>query len=230
MEEQDTYEQPAPEAATLAAGRGLGEWQRTFRRKQSWAAKKHNESRLYVYDGGVVVRTARISRGDDLFEAAYDWGTLRVLRYLSTRGDARYTLLDPGGVALNVGPGTRVFLKEDKQALGITSVVEGTAFLWPRSWGDRIEECVTQVQLPGVLERIERGETVDFGPYKVDRQGVAGRKYAAGWSEITDISAHLGTLLFNKKLKRTTVDSAELYNIANVNLFLSVCQHFNGLC
>ncbi|MBT2471940.1 hypothetical protein J7E97_29800 [Streptomyces sp. ISL-66] len=71
----------------------------------------------------MVGRTARTSRGDDLFEAAYDWGTLRVLRYLSTRGDARYTLLDAAGVALNIGPGLRVFLKEDKQALGITSVV-----------------------------------------------------------------------------------------------------------
>lgn len=228
MEEKDTYEPPTPEAAALAAGRGLGEWRRTFRRKPSWVAKKHNESRLYLYDGGVVVRTARISRGDDLFEAAYDWGSLRVLRYFSTRGDARYTLLDAGGVALNVGPGTRVFLKEDKQALGITSVVEGTMFVWPRTWGDHIEECVTRVQLPGVLARLERGETVDFGPYKVDRQGVAGRKHAAAWSEITDISAYDGTLLFNKKLRRTTVDSANLQNIANVNLFLNVCERFKG--
>jgi hypothetical protein len=223
MEEKDTFEQPTPEAAMLAAGRGLGEWRRTFRRNQTWVDKKHNESRLYVYDGGVVVRTARHSRGNDLFEAAYDWGTLRVLRYLSTRGDARYTLLDPGGVALNVGPGNRVFLKEDKQALGITSVVEGTSFLWPRFWGDHIEKCVTQVQLPSVLARIERGETVDFGPYKVDRQGVAGRKDAAAWSEIADVSAHNGTLRFKAKRRGTYVAGAELHKIANVNLFASVC-------
>ncbi|MFJ6793670.1 DUF6585 family protein [Streptomyces sp. NPDC091268] len=228
MEEQDTYEQPTAEAAALAAARGLGEWRRTFRRKQSWVAKKHNASRLYLYDGGVVVRTARTSRGDDLFEGAYDWGTLRVLRYFSTRGDARYTLLDQAGVALNVGPGLRVFLKEDKQALGITSVVEGTMFLWPRTWGDHIEESVTRVQLPDVLARIERGETVDFGPYKVDRRGAAGRRHAAAWSEILDISAFDGTLLFNKKLRRTTVDSAHLQNIANVNLFLAVCRRFQG--
>ncbi|MFZ3467699.1 DUF6585 family protein [Streptomyces sp. 4.24] len=228
MEEKDTFEQPTPQAAALAAQRGLGEWRRTFRRKPSWVAKKHNESRLYLYDGGVVVRTARISRGDDLFEAAYDWGTLRVLRYFSTRGDARYTLLDTGGVALNIGPGTRVFLKEDKQALGITSVVEGTMFVWPRSWGEYIEECVARVQLPGVLGRIERGETVDFGPYKVDRRGVAGRKHAAAWSEIVDISAYDGTLMFNKKLRKMTVDSVPLQNIANPNLFLSVCQRFKA--
>ncbi|MFF3358180.1 hypothetical protein ACFYWN_37490 [Streptomyces sp. NPDC002917] len=44
MEEKDSYEQPTPEAAMLAAGRGLGEWRRTFRRAQTWVDKKHNES------------------------------------------------------------------------------------------------------------------------------------------------------------------------------------------
>ncbi|KUN38753.1 hypothetical protein AQJ27_44025 [Streptomyces olivochromogenes] len=224
IEEKDTYEPPTPETAMLAAERGLGEWRRTFRRAQTWVDKKHNESRLYVYDDGVVVRTARMSRGKDLFEAAYDWGTLRVLRYLNpSRGEARYTLLDPGGVALNVGRGIRIFLKEDRQALGITSVVEGTAFAWPTLWGDHIEECVTRVQLPSVLARIERGETVDFGPYKVDRQGVAGRKDAAAWSEIADVSGDNGTLRFKAKRRGTYVDRAKLQNIANVNLFLSVC-------
>ncbi|MFD5030003.1 DUF6585 family protein [Streptomyces sp. NPDC058405] len=224
IEEKDTYEPPTPEAAMLAAKRGLGEWRRTFRRAQTWVDKKHNESRLYVYDGGVVVRTARMSRGKDLFEAAYDWGILRVLRYLDLpRGEARYTLLDQSGVALNVGLGIRVFLKEDKQALGITSVVEGTAFVWPAFWGDHIEECVTRVQLPSVLARIERGETVDFGPYKVDRQGVAGRKDAAAWSEIADVSEYDDTLRFKTKSRRSFVEGAKLQNIANVKMFLSVC-------
>ncbi|MBT2449722.1 hypothetical protein J7F03_22105 [Streptomyces sp. ISL-43] len=226
MDEKDTYEQPTASAAELAAGRGLGDWLRTFRMKQSRMFGKHNASRLYIYAGGAVVT------GPEGFEAAHDWETMRVLRYLSTRNgapwDARYTLLDPSGAAVNIGPGTRVFLKEDRQALGITSVVQGALFLWPNAWGEHIQNAVTRVQLPKVLARIERGETVDFGPDKVDRRGLAGRKHAAAWSEITDISSYSGTLIFNGSLKRTTVDSVGMHNIANLDLFLNLCQRFKG--
>lgn len=226
MEEKDTYEHPTSAAAALAAGHGLGQWVRTFRMKQSRLVSKHNASRLYVYANGAVVT------GPEGFQAAYDWETLRVLRYLSTRNgvpwDARYTLIDPSGAAVNIGPGTRVFLKEDKRSLGITSVVQGALFLWPKVWGEHIEDAVTRVQLPKVLSAVQRGETVDFGAYKLDRRGLAGRKHSAAWSEITEISSFSGTLIFNGSLKRTTVDSAKLDNIANVKLFLHLCQRFTA--
>ncbi|MFB8395738.1 hypothetical protein [Streptomyces yangpuensis] len=65
MNERDTYEQPTSEAATLAADRSLGQWQRTFRMKQSRLFGKHNASRLYLYDSGTVVT------GPEGFGAAY---------------------------------------------------------------------------------------------------------------------------------------------------------------
>ncbi|GAA0299288.1 hypothetical protein GCM10010302_42290 [Streptomyces polychromogenes] len=226
MEEKDTYEPPTSEAAALAAERGLGPWLRTFRCKRSRLVTKHNESRLYLYTNGTVVT------GPQGFRAAYDWETVRVLRYLSTRNgvpwDARYTLLDPQGAAVNIGPGMRVFLKEDKQSLGITSVVQGALFLWPDVWGEHMMQAVTRAQLPKVLGAVERGETVNFGAYKVDRHGLAGRRHSAPWSEITEISSFSGTLIFNGSLKRTTVDSADLQNIANVDLFLRLCQHLKA--
>ncbi|WP_030772362.1 DUF6585 family protein [Streptomyces sp. NRRL F-2664] len=226
MDERDTYEQPTGEAAALAARRGLGPWQRTFRMKQSRVFGKHNASRLHLHEGGTVVT------GPAGFRAAYAWDTVRVLRYLSTRNgvpwDARYTLLDPQGAAVNIGPGTRVFLKEEKRALGITSVVQGALFLWPDVWGEHIVRAVTRAQLPKALAALERGQTLDFGAYRVDRHVLAGRKHSAPWSQITEISSHSGSLIFNGSLRRTTVDSAELQSIANADLFLRLCRHLRG--
>lgn len=226
MQERDTYEQPTGEAVALAAERGLGQWQRTFRMKQSRLFGKHNASRLYIHANGAVVT------GPEGFRAAYLWETVRVLRYMSTRNgtpwDARYTLLDPHGAAVNIGPGTRVFLKDEKRSLGITSVVQGALFLWPDVWGEHIMQAVTRTQLPKVLDAIERGETVDFGAYKVDRQGLTGRKHSASWSDITTISSFSGTLIFNGSQKRTTVDSADVQSIANVDLFLRLCRGFKA--
>ncbi|MET3984667.1 hypothetical protein ABIC27_002543 [Streptomyces sp. PvR034] len=170
--------------------------------------------------------------GPDGFRAAYDWDTMRVLRYTSTRNgvpwDARYTLLDPHGAGVNIGPGLRVFLKEDKRSLGITSVVQGALFLWPNVWGEHIMQAVTRAQLPGALATIESGGTVGFGAYKVDRQCLSGRKHSAPWSDITDISSFSGTLIFNGSLKRTTVDSADFQNIANPDLFLHLCRRLKA--
>ncbi|MER5885900.1 DUF6585 family protein [Streptomyces sp. NPDC001941] len=222
MKEQDTFEQPTREAAALAAERGLGPWSRTFRMKQSRLFGKHNASRLYIHGNGAVVT------GPQGFQAAYDWQTVRVLRYLSTRNgvpwDARYTLLDPSGAGVNIGPGLRVFLKEEKQALGITSIVQGALFLWPDVWGEHIVQAVTRTQLPKAVAAVERGETVDFGAYQVDRHRLSGRKHSAPWSDITEISSYSGTLIFNGSRKRTTVDSAKMENIANMDLFLQLCR------
>ncbi|MFF3215392.1 DUF6585 family protein [Streptomyces sp. NPDC002886] len=226
MEEKDTYEQPTSQAGALAAERGLGQWSRTFRSKQSRLVRKHNASRLYIHATGAVVT------GPEGFMAAYDWETVRVLRYLSTRNgvpwDARYTLVDPHGAAVNIGPGMRVFLKEERQSLGLTSLVQGALFLWPNVWGEHMMQAVTRTQLPKVLGAIERGETVNFGAYKVDRHRLAGRKHSASWSDITEISSFSGTLIFNGSQKRTTVDSAPMQNIANPDLFLQLCHRFMG--
>ncbi|MGW7098883.1 DUF6585 family protein [Streptomyces sp. NPDC054838] len=226
MEEKDTHEQPTDEAAALAAERGLGTWRQTFRCKSSRLVRKHNASRLYLYDGGTVVT------GPEGFRAAYDWRTVRILRYLSTRNgvpwDARYTLLDPHGAAVNIGPGLRVFLKEEKQFLGITSVVQGALFLWPEVWGAHMMQAVTRTQLPMVISAIERGETVDFGAYKADRHRVTGRRYSSAWSDITEIRTFDGTLIFKSPQKRTTVDSAHMDNIANPDLFLQLCHRLTA--
>ncbi|WP_372409098.1 DUF6585 family protein [Streptomyces luteireticuli] len=227
MDDQLLSEPPTASAAALAQQRGLGEWTgRTYATNQGWRYRKWQGWRLYVYVGGVIVTAP------DGYEAAYDWGTTRVLQYRrSVNGalrDARYTLIDPSGNAVNIGPGMRGMLNKEKQRLGITSMVNGAPFSYPGDWGDPIERGITRAQLPGVVERIQRGGTVEFGPYKADRNGLASKKRTATWAEIDQIRVYDGMARFWASDNRTLVDSQFTHDIPNVNLFLNLCHYLKG--
>lgn len=219
-------EQPSTSAAVLAGRRGLGEWVRTFASKQGWKQRKWQAWRLYVYTGGLVVSSF------DGFEAAYDWGTTRALRYYrSVNGglvDARYTLIDPSGNALNIGLGTRTLLKRHKEQFGITELVSGAPFQYPGDWGDYLLRGITRAQLPGVLTRIARGETVDFGPFTADRHGLTDHKRTAAWSDIVKIRTNDGRVSFDGINKLLAVGPGSAADIPNVDLFLNLCHELKG--
>lgn len=220
------HEQPTAPVNVLAAQRGLGDWVDTYASKQGWTYRMWRDWRLYVYGGGVVVT------GRDGFDAVYDWGTTRVVEYRrrvnGSLVDARYTLIDPRGSALNIGPGSRALLKKEKRSLGITELVSGAPFLYPGDWGDYIQRNVTRAQLSGTVARIGRGETVEFGPYKADRYGLTGRKQTAAWTKIVDFDVSYGMLSLRGADKRNVVDLEYTHYIPNVNLFLNLCQHLMG--
>ncbi|MGI5488054.1 DUF6585 family protein [Microtetraspora malaysiensis] len=219
-----TERPPAPVAA-VAAQRGLGDWVDTFATKQGFAWRKR-DWRLYFFRGGLVVSAP------DGFRAAYDWGTVRVLQYRSSvngaPSDACSTLIDPAGNALNIGFGRPPLFKSDKTALGITSWVNGAAFLYPHLWGDHIQECVTGAQLSGTIARIQQGETVNFGPYTVNRDRVSDKKYSAAWSEIVELRLLDGDLLFNGSQRRSTApEPARVFQIPNLDLLMKLCCHLS---
>lgn len=219
-------ERPSAPVAALAAQRGLGDWTDTFATKQGFGWKKWRDWRLHFFTGGAVV-TAPTG-----CTAAYDWGTVRVLQYRRTvngaASEACSTLVDPAGSALTIGFGRPPLFKSDKTALGITSWENGAAFLYPHLWGDHIQGCVTHAQLSGTITRIQRGEAVDFGPYRVDRDGVSDKKYAVAWPEIIELGLHTGALLFNGHQKRSTApEGAEVFRIPNLDLFLRLCRHLS---
>ncbi|MBT2453152.1 hypothetical protein J7F03_40300 [Streptomyces sp. ISL-43] len=219
-------ERPSASAATLAAQRGLGDWIDTLATKQGFGWKKSRDCRLYFFKGGLVV-TAQ-----DSYMAAYDWETVRVLQYRRTvngaPSDACSTLIDPAGNALNIGYGRPPLFKSDKAALGITSWVNGPGFLYPHMWGDHIQKWVTHTQLAGTIARIQRGETVNFGPYTVDQRGVSDKKNSAAWTEINEIGFTLGSFMFNGHQKRSTApESANAYVIPNLDLFVKLCHHLS---
>ncbi|CAM5655048.1 hypothetical protein GCM10010329_11480 [Streptomyces spiroverticillatus] len=175
----DLTESPTPSATALAAQAGLGQWSGwTFVPYRGLGYKKWKDCRLYLYAGGVVITDNRVG-----FEITRDWANTRVLEYRRTINgstkDARYTLIDPAGVGVSIGPGGRTFLKGDKQMHGITEVLSGAPFLYPGDWGNYIQDGITKTQLPSVLARIERGESVRFGAFTADRHGVTGRKRTA---------------------------------------------------
>ncbi|MFH8519968.1 DUF6585 family protein [Streptomyces gelaticus] len=219
-------ERPSAPAAALAAQRGLGAWIDTLATKQGFGWKKTRDCRLYFFRGGLVVTDP------DGRMTAYDWGTVRVLQYRRSingaASEACSTLIDPTGNALNIGFGRPPMLKSDKTALGITSWVNGAGFLYPHMWGDHIQQCVTQAQLAGTIARIQRGETVNFGPYTVDRHGVSDKKYSSSWPEIIELGLSDGTLLFNGHQRRSTApEMAKVFRIPNLDLFMKLCLHLS---
>ncbi|MDG4858598.1 hypothetical protein P8605_10615 [Streptomyces sp. T-3] len=219
-------EQPAPAAAALAAQRGLGDWVDTLATKQGFGWKKSRDCRLYFFKGGLVVT------GQDGYMAAYDWGTVRALQYRRTvnggAAEACSTLIDPAGNALTIGFGRPPLFKADKTALGITSVVNGPGFLYPYMWGDHIQECVTRTQLSPTIARIQQGETVNFGPYTVNREGVSDKKYSSTWPEIVEVALQSGTFMFNGHQRRSTApEMAKVFVIPNLDLFMRLCRHLS---
>lgn len=170
--------------------------------------------------------------GRDGYMGAYDWGTVRALQYRRTinggAAEACSTLIDPAGNALTIGFGRPPLFKAEKTALGITSVVNGPGFLYPYMWGDHIQERITQAQLASTLTRIQQGESVNFGPYTVNRGGVADKKYSSTWPEIIEIGFQSGTFMFNGHQRRSTApEMAKAYVIPNLDLFVKLCHHLS---
>ncbi|MDH6108326.1 hypothetical protein P3T36_004209 [Kitasatospora sp. MAP12-15] len=219
-------EQPTTSAAALASRRGLGDWVRTFASKQGWKQRKWREWRLYVHTGGLVVT------GTDGFEVAYDWATTRALRYYRTVNgglvDARYTLIDPNGCALNIGLGTRPFLNRHKEQAGITSLTSGAPFQYPGDWGDYMLRGITRAQLPGVLTRIVRGETVAFGPFSASRHGLTDKKRTVAWSEIASFHTNNGFVIFDGHNSLLAAGPGSAQDIPNLDLFLNLCEELKG--
>ncbi|WNF28649.1 hypothetical protein RI138_18420 [Streptomyces sp. C11-1] len=219
-------ERPSAPATALAAQHGLGDWVDTFATKQGFGWKKWRDWRLYFFTGGMAV-TAPTG-----FTAAYDWGTVRVLQYRTTvngaASEACSTLIDPAGRALTIGFGRPPLFKSDKTVLGVTSWECGAGFLYPHLWGDHIQGRVTQAQLGGAIARVQQGESVNFGPYTVNRDGVSDKKYSAAWPEIIEIGFGAGAFMFNGHQRRSTVpEGAEVFRIPNLDLFVKLCRHLS---
>ncbi|MEV6581979.1 DUF6585 family protein [Streptomyces sp. NPDC051582] len=185
-----------------------------------------------MYAGGVIVTSPTG------LQAAYDWKTARVMQNLTTvnggQHDAKYMLIDPDGTALTVGFGIFPLLRSEKEAAGITEVVRGCPFPYPLDWGPHIQQAIARAQLPDVLARLERGETVNFGPYEAGREGITGedrrRRLTTPWAEIHKLKVHDGMLFFNPERgwradpDRKGPDAAHVNQIPNLELLLQLCR------
>ncbi|MER5638502.1 DUF6585 family protein [Kitasatospora sp. NPDC002227] len=215
-------EQPGPAAAALAAERGLGDPVGTFATKPGWINRKWREHRLHLYTGGLVVI------GPDSPPVAYDWTHTRALRYYRTVNggliDARYTLIGPDGSALNIGPGARPVPKKLQERLGITSLTRGAPFQYPGDWGDYLQSGITRAQLPTAWSRVTGGETLNFGPFTVDRDGVTDRKRTLAWSAVSEVRTSNGFVKIDGHEKREISYLESAADVPNLLLFLNLCQ------
>ncbi|MBD0742523.1 DUF6585 family protein [Streptomyces sp. CBMA152] len=225
-DDQIFQEEPPTAIAALAAERRLGDRVRTFATRQGWTYKKWRDWRLYLHTEGLVVTAP------NGFQAAFDWQSTAVVVYRrNVNGgvrDARYTLIPPGGAAVNIGPGAHAMMNRHKEMFGITSLVTGAPFRYPGDWGDYIQRNITKAQLRGVVEAIQYGETVDFGAIQADRHGLRGKKGSAAWADIAELSLHDGRVNFVGADKKDVLNTEYLHYILNADLFLNLCHNLKG--
>ncbi|MEU9058570.1 DUF6585 family protein [Streptomyces sp. NPDC048430] len=225
----ETGPAPAPTepVTALAAERDLGAWaQWTFVPKKGVFLRRWEGARLYFFHRGLVVT------GPEGFSAAYDWGTASVLECVAkadkTVTDARYTVVDRDGAAVGIGRGTDFILPGQRDRLGITSLVKGAPFTFEGDWGPHIQRRILLAQMPGVLARIERGESVQFGAVRLGGAGVSVKGRSAAWGDLEEIRAVGGLLEFHGVRGRKALPRVYTAHVANLYLFLAVCGHMRS--
>ncbi|MFI5802523.1 DUF6585 family protein [Streptomyces sp. NPDC051561] len=223
-----TSQPPSARSTALAQQAGLGEWKGyTYSPPQGLGHGRFRDWRLTLYVGGVTV-----TGGDEGYEGAFGWRDTRVLSYHRTLNggltDARYTLLDPRGDGVNIGPGINAIPRSTRQMIGFEDVVNGAAFYYPNDWGTYLDTCITQVQLPLDAARLQRGETLDFGEFKLGPNGIITRKRRATWAEVAKVTTYDGRVNFDNARGRSAIDPEMIAHIPNFKVFYSLCHHMSG--
>jgi hypothetical protein len=94
----------------------------------------------------------------------------------------------------------------------------------PERWGPYIQQEITRFQLPGLLDRLDQGETLRFGNLSVNRGGIATAKSgSATWAEIEQIQIRNGVLFLRKsgqKLRSWSTQAVK--DVPNFFLFLAL--------
>lgn len=95
----------------------------------------------------------------------------------------------------------------------------------PERWGPFIQQEITGFQLPGLLARLDQGETLRFGDLSVSRGGIATpRSGSAGWTEIEQVQIKNGALFLRKGGKSRSWSTKAVKDIPNFFLFLALVE------
>ncbi|WP_329116593.1 DUF6585 family protein [Streptomyces sp. NBC_01465] len=219
---------PDARVTALAEKEGLGGWRMAAANVKGGFRKRWGDDRLHLYENGLVVTAA------DGGEWVRRWdSTAAVLQHLVTINggayrDATYTLIGRDGAALSVGRGGNGLFRRDLDRLGATSHTRGPYIVLEGQWGPEIQQGVTAVQWPLALERLRRGETLDFGPMSLDLAGVREGKYSASWAEIGDLHRYDGKIGFLGTDGRALRPQASVYRMPNAYLFMALVNQLKA--
>lgn len=169
---------------------------------------KQAAKRIHCFEHGVV------AAGRDGRPVAFRWDAMTVLQEITRRyvngvytgTTYKYTLVKPG------------------------ATVELTGFYAdPEVWGVAIQHEITRVQLPGVLELLRQGGTVQFGDITVNAGGMATAKRGGlAWGEIQRVEVKQGVVFVGKAGKLLSWSNTPVSKIPNFFVFLEAVDRLRA--
>ncbi|MFI8977352.1 DUF6585 family protein [Nocardia asteroides] len=161
--------------------------------------------RILIFDAGLI-RHRR--SGHQVFA----WANTEVLRDITRHLNA------PGGSTL--WSETKYTLRRSD---GTELVVNHDMYWKITELGTAVETAITTTQLPIAAEKVNRGEAVDFGYFRVDLDGITAGKNFLAWHDIAAIHLADGEVgVQQRRLGRTK--KRPISGVPNVNVFAALTQ------
>ncbi|GLV58098.1 hypothetical protein KDH_49320 [Dictyobacter sp. S3.2.2.5] len=167
-----------------------------------WAinALKHYNWRIYLFNGGYIH-----ARGSQL--ELFRWDQIQAVYVNITRSRSR----------VNMNFQVR---RSDGALWKYGSAIKGHSEL-----GAQVQEAVTRVQLPRVVEAFNSGAQIPFGRLNVNAQGINDGKKIIPWDQIGTIEMNQGKVAVRQNGRLLTLSSIKASEVPNFNLLMSLAQY-----
>ncbi|MEU3349614.1 DUF6585 family protein [Streptomyces sp. NPDC006700] len=168
-------------------------------------SRKQAARRLHLFEHGL----AEVGRNGEV--SVFRWDSMTVLQEITERyANGMY-----------VGT-TYVYTlhRADGTTLKVTEFYER-----PECWGPAFQQEITRTQLPGLLTRLEHGETLTYGTVSVNPGGAATPKGSLTWAEIEKVEMSQGMLVLRKHGKKLPWAQVQVKRIPNLFLLLTLIDH-----
>ncbi|MFC9993661.1 DUF6585 family protein [Nocardia sp. NPDC127526] len=212
--------------AQMATSRGLGKLREAFRPKQRWMiAVRSNDSRLYLYEHGLVVTDSDHPPMAFVWDFTTTWSYQRTMNGALT--DAYYTLVGPERHAVTIGRGTPGVVRPYVDGAKVTEAHRGAHFLFEGVWGPEIEAGITRTQAQGAWVRLRRGETLDFHKLEISLESVQAHNKSIRWADVTDVRIYDGAL--NISAGRDFIPMIFTREIPNLMMLMTLIKNIRNV-
>jgi hypothetical protein len=90
--------------------------------------------------------------------------------------------------------------------------------------GDRLQREVTNRLAPQALAAANAGQTLPFGPFNLNRQGLATPKGSLAWGEVQQVTAVRGMVMIQQRGQRAAKAFGGVDKVPNLYVFLFVAE------
>jgi len=90
--------------------------------------------------------------------------------------------------------------------------------------GTQIQREATSRLTPAALAAVNAGQTLQFGPFSVSRQGLATPKGLIPWNEVQQVSANRGLVVIQQRGQRKSKTYGMVYKVPNLYVFFNVAN------